>query len=74
MEEAPDLPPRRSRSLVKRKERDGSQQRKCTRRSEGTPRRSRSLEERYRNELMAEEERLELREQIVWLKKKAGAR
>jgi hypothetical protein len=34
----------------------------------------RALEERYRNELMAEEERLELREQIVRLKKKAGAR
>jgi hypothetical protein len=33
-----------------------------------------ALEDRYRNELMAEEERLELREQIVRLKKKAGAR
>ena len=32
------------------------------------------LEDRYRNELMDERERLELREQIVRLKKKAGAR
>ncbi len=32
------------------------------------------LEDRYRNELMNEGERLELREQIVRLKKKAGAR
>ncbi len=32
------------------------------------------LEDRFRNELMGEEERLELREQIIRLKKKAGAR
>jgi hypothetical protein len=32
------------------------------------------LEDRYRNELMDERERLELREQIVRLKKKAGVR
>ena len=33
-----------------------------------------SLEHRYRNELMDERERLELREQIVWLKKQARTR
>ena len=31
----------------------------------------RELEERYRNELMGEEERLELRETIIRLKRKA---
>jgi hypothetical protein len=33
-----------------------------------------SLEDRYRNELMDERERLELCEQIVRLKKKTGVR